>query len=126
MLVAAAVEAAFLVACAREARLAVGGRIAFAVRSDGIFFGSGPEPQVVPWGQISAVELFRERVPRGQSRTSYRCVGVRSASTARSGSPAAGQRRSRCPTGAPPACWRPGGRTSSPAPTGRSAWPTGG
>jgi hypothetical protein len=81
VLVVLAVEAAFVVACAAQLRLALGRRVIFAVRDDGIFFGSGAEPQVVPWSQICAVELFRERVPRGQSRSSYRCVGVRAPGT---------------------------------------------
>ena len=67
VLVVLAVEAAFVVACARQLRLALGRQVAFAVRGDGVFFGSGAEPRVVPWSQICAVELFRERLPRGQS-----------------------------------------------------------
>jgi hypothetical protein len=94
LLVVLAVEIAFVVACATQLRLALGRQVAFAVRGDGIFFGSGAEPQVIPWSEVCAVELFRERLPRGGSRASYRCVGVRAPGTSQvpqAGSGAAAQ-----------------------------------
>src|SRR5580693_5288229 len=83
VLVAAAVEVAFLVACATKLRQAVQRNLILAVRPDGIFFGpdAGPGQQYVPWSQISAVELFRERVSNARSRSSYRCIGLRTSGT---------------------------------------------
>ena len=96
VLVAAAVEIAFLVACGTKLRQALQRNVIFAVRPDGIFFGpdAGPGQQYVPWSQISAVELFRERVSNARSRSSFRCIGVRTPGTQqvqRAGSGAAAQ-----------------------------------
>jgi hypothetical protein len=90
VLVLLAVEAAFVLACGRQLRLALTGQVVFAVRADGVFLGPDAEAPVVPWSQISAVELFRERVPRGQSRSSYRCVGLRTAGTSQVPRPGSG------------------------------------
>jgi hypothetical protein len=83
VLVAVAVEAAFLIACGTKLGQALQRRAVFAVGPDGIFFGAaGDQAQVtVPWGQVCAVELFRERVRAGRSGSSYRCVGVRTPGT---------------------------------------------
>jgi hypothetical protein len=94
VLVAVAVEAAFVIACATKLGQALQRQAVFAVGPDGIFFGAeGDQDQVtVPWGQICAVELFRERAGRGGA--SYRCVGVRTPGTRqvrRAGSGAAAQ-----------------------------------
>jgi len=83
VLVAVAVEAAFLIACGTKLRQARQRKVVFAVGPDGVFFGTeGDQGQVtVPWGRICAVELFRERVRDGRSGSSHRCVGVRTPGT---------------------------------------------
>jgi hypothetical protein len=83
VLVAVAVEAAFLIACGTKLRLALERKAVFAVGPDGVFFAAeGDQGQVtVPWGRICAVELFRERVRDGRSGASHRCVGVRTPGT---------------------------------------------
>jgi hypothetical protein len=96
VLVAVAVEAAFLVACGTKLRQALERRVVFAVGPDGVFFGTeGDQGQVtVRWDRICAVELFRERVRAGRGGSSYRCVGVRTPGThqvPRAGSGAAAQ-----------------------------------
>jgi hypothetical protein len=79
ILVVAAVEAAFVVACATKLRQALQRRALFAVGPDGIFFATAcdEDPVTIPWSQVSAVELFRERVRSGRGGSAYRCVGVR-------------------------------------------------
>jgi hypothetical protein len=81
VLVAAAVEAAFLIACGTKLGQALARKAVFAVGPAGIFLGAdgGQGPVTVPWGQVSAVELFRERVRTGRSGSSHRCIGVRTA-----------------------------------------------
>jgi hypothetical protein len=94
ILVLLAVEAAFALACAAQLRQALARQVVFAVRGDGVFLGPDQDDEAVPWSQICAVELFRERVPRGQSRSSYRCVGLRTPGTSqvpRAGSGTAAQ-----------------------------------
>jgi hypothetical protein len=80
VLVAVAVEAAFLIACGTKLRQALERKVVFAVGPDGVFFGTEGEV-TVPWGRICAVELFRERVRDGRSGSSHRCVGVRTPGT---------------------------------------------
>jgi hypothetical protein len=83
VLVAVAVEAAFLIACATKLRQALERKAVFAVGPDGVFFGTDGDqgPVTVPWTRICAIELFRERVRGGRSGSSYRCVGVRTPGT---------------------------------------------
>jgi hypothetical protein len=96
VLVAVAVEAAFLIACGRKLGQALQREAVFAVGPDGIFFGAEGDqgPVTIPWSQVCAVELFRERVRAGRGGSSYRCVGVRtpgSRQVPRAGSGAAAQ-----------------------------------
>jgi hypothetical protein len=83
VLVGVAVEAAFLIACGTKLGQALARKAVFAVGPDGVFLGAdgGQGPVTIEWGQVSAVELFRERVHTGRSRSSYRCIGVRTAGT---------------------------------------------
>jgi hypothetical protein len=81
--VAVAVEAAFLIACGTKLRQALERKAVFAVGPAGVFLGAdGDQDEVtVPWGQVCAVELFRERVRGGRSGSTHRCVGVRAPGT---------------------------------------------
>jgi hypothetical protein len=83
VLVAAAVELAFLVACGTKLGQALQRTAEFAVGPDGVYLGAAgdQDPVTIPWSQVSAVELFRERVRAGRSGSSYRCVGVRTPGT---------------------------------------------
>jgi hypothetical protein len=83
VLLAAAVEVAFLVACGTKLRQALLRTVEFAVGPDGVFLGAagGQDAVTIPWSQVSAVELFRERVRTGRSGSSHRCVGVRTPGT---------------------------------------------
>ena len=83
VLVGVAVEAAFLIACGTRLAQALARQAVFAVGPDGIFFGADGQdgPVNVGWVQVSAVELFRERVHSGRSGSTYRCVGVRTPGT---------------------------------------------
>ncbi len=77
-------ELALLAACGVELHRAARREVLFAVHSDGVYFGSGPAKEDVPWETIWAVDLFTEpRRGRG-NRGSYRCVGVRLRGTAMS------------------------------------------
>jgi hypothetical protein len=96
LLVAVGVEAAFLIACGTKLLQALQREVVFAVGPDGIFFGAAGDQDAVtvPWGQICAVELFRERVRSGRGGSSHHCVGVRtpgSQQVRRPGSGAAAQ-----------------------------------
>lgn len=74
-------EVGLLAACAVEIWRAARREIVFAVSQDGVYFGPGMPrdgqlAEAVPWEQISAIELFTEKVPVRGIRSSYRCVGV--------------------------------------------------
>ena len=70
-------EIGLLAACGVELHRAAQREVLFAVHSDGVYFGSGPVREDVPWDRISAVELFTEPGPGRRGRRAYRCVGVR-------------------------------------------------
>ncbi len=70
-------ELGLLAACGVELHRAARREVLFAVHSDGVYFGSGPVREDVPWDSISAVELFTEPGPGRRGRRAYRCVGVR-------------------------------------------------
>jgi hypothetical protein len=71
-----------LAACGVELHRAARREVLFAVHSDGVYFGSGPAREDVPWDRICAVELFTEPGPGRRRRGAYRCVGVRLHGTA--------------------------------------------
>ncbi len=70
-------ELGLLAACGVELHRAARREVLFAVHTDGVYFGSGPVTEEVPWDRISAVELFTEPGPGRRGRVAYRCVGVR-------------------------------------------------
>ena len=74
-------ELGLLLACGLELHRAARREVLFAVHSDGVYLGSGPVKEDVPWERISAVELFTEGGPGRGSRGSRRCVGVRARGT---------------------------------------------
>jgi hypothetical protein len=94
-------ELGLLAACGVELHRAARREVLFAVSSDGVYFGSGPAGEDVPWDRICAVELFTEPGPRRRPRGAYRCVGVRVRGTAAS---AGGTRTGLPNTGRPGAC----------------------
>lgn len=62
-----------------ELRRAVSRAVVFAVDQAGISFGTNGVQELVPWEQISSVELFVESARRyAIAGRLYRCVGVRS------------------------------------------------
>ena len=87
-------ELGLLAACGVELHRAARREVLFAVHSDGVYFGSGPAREDVPWDRICAVELFTEPGPGRRRRGAYRCVGVRvHGSAASAGGPSAGRMR---------------------------------
>ena len=75
-------ELGLLAACGVELHRAARREVLFAVYSDGVYFGTGPAREDLPWDRICAVELFTEPGPGRRSRRAYRCVGVRLRGTA--------------------------------------------
>ena len=53
------------------------GEVLFAVHRGGVYFGSDPVIDDVPWATICAVELYAERGPSGRSSSVHHCIGVR-------------------------------------------------
>jgi len=73
----AMIELGLLAGCGIEIARAARREILFAVRPEGVYFGSGMFKEDVPWELISAVEIFTEPARIGGLRSSRRCVGVR-------------------------------------------------
>ncbi|MCU1368013.1 MAG: hypothetical protein JWN39_3652 [Ilumatobacteraceae bacterium] len=75
------VLAALATIVVRDARHIASGAVLFAVHRGGIYFGSDPVVDDVPWETIVAVELYDERSPRGRASSVHHCIGVRVAGT---------------------------------------------
>jgi hypothetical protein len=87
-------ELGLLAACGVELHRAARREVLFAVRSDGVSFGSGQAREDVPWDRVCAVELFSESGAGRGRRGVYRCVGVRvRGAAASSGGSGAGRMR---------------------------------
>ena len=82
--------AAVLIASLTELRKGIAREVVFAVHPGGVYFGSGPVSEEVPWSKICAVELFTEVVSRHNSASRYRCVGVRTPGTRQTARPGSG------------------------------------
>jgi hypothetical protein len=70
-------ELGLLAVCGTEIARAARREILFAVRRNGVYFGSGLFKEDVPWELISAVEIFTEPARFRGLRSSHRYVGVR-------------------------------------------------
>ena len=68
-----------------------GREVAFAVHRGGVYFGSDPVKDNVPWSQICAVEFFTDTFTNSRSRTKYQCIGVRSLGTQQTARPGNGR-----------------------------------
>jgi len=90
------VGVAVLAVFAIEVRKVLLREVAFAVSSNGVYFGPAPgeggPAELVRWAEICAVELFTERRRNPRGELARRCVGVRglgAVQTRHTGGPAA-------------------------------------